>query len=141
MSAENVTRRGSRSWEGGFTETTSYRDYAISRDLFHWESQSTIREDTPTGRRYTQQAANGWRFLMFVRETRDDAFVALGGAPHEPHRRAPDGESGAVRDIRRAAGGVASVPPRHSPQLSCPSTSAGASLSLLRPAGAATTGR
>jgi hypothetical protein len=64
--------------EGGFTETTTYRDYAISRDLFHWESQSTIREDTPTGRRYTQQATDGWRFLMFVRETREDVFVALG---------------------------------------------------------------
>src|SRR6185369_9798901 len=71
--------------EGGFSETTSYHDYAISRDLFHWESQSTIREDTPTGRRYTQQAAHGWRLLMFVRETVDDAFVALGPVHYVSH--------------------------------------------------------
>ena len=71
--------------EGGFSETTSYEDYAISRDLFHWESQSTIREDTPTGRRYTQQHENGWRFLLFVRETRDDAFVALGPVRYVSH--------------------------------------------------------
>jgi hypothetical protein len=39
----------------------------------------------PTGRRYTQQAANGWRFLMFVRETREDAFVALGPVRYMSH--------------------------------------------------------
>ncbi|MEI2699997.1 MAG: hypothetical protein V9E94_17275 [Microthrixaceae bacterium] len=29
---------------GGFSPTTRYRDYAISRSLIHWESQSTTRE-------------------------------------------------------------------------------------------------
>jgi hypothetical protein len=37
---------------GDFSPTTRYRDYAISRDLIHWESQSTTRADSPTGRRY-----------------------------------------------------------------------------------------
>ncbi len=71
--------------EGGFSPTTSYRDYAISRDQFHWETQNAAAEDTPTGRRYIQQAENGWRFLLFVRETRDDAFVALGPVHYVSH--------------------------------------------------------
>ena len=41
--------------DGGFSPTTSYRDYAISRDHFHWETQNSAAEDTPTGRRYLQQ--------------------------------------------------------------------------------------
>lgn len=41
--------------EGGFSPTTSYRDYAISRDHFHWETQNSAAEDTPTGRRYIEQ--------------------------------------------------------------------------------------
>ena len=49
------------------------------------ESQSTIREDIPTGRRYTQQHENGWRFLLFVRETRDGALVALGPVRYVSH--------------------------------------------------------
>jgi len=71
--------------EGGFSPTTSYRDYAISRDLFHWETQNAAAEDTPTGRRYIEQHENGWRFLLFVRETRDDAFVALGPVRYVTH--------------------------------------------------------
>ncbi|HET7291526.1 MAG TPA: DUF3427 domain-containing protein [Vicinamibacteria bacterium] len=64
--------------EGGFSPTTSYRDYAMSRHHFHWESQNTAAEYTAVGRRYIEQHANGWRFLLFVRETRRDAFAALG---------------------------------------------------------------
>jgi hypothetical protein len=71
--------------EGGFSPTTSYRDYAISRDHFHWETQNSAAEDTPTGRRYIQEHASGWRFLLFVRETRDDAFVALGPVHYLSH--------------------------------------------------------
>ena len=71
--------------EGGFSSTTSYRDYAISRDHFHWETQNAAAEDTPTGRRYIEQERNGWRFLLFVRETRRDAFVVLGPVRYMSH--------------------------------------------------------
>jgi superfamily II DNA or RNA helicase len=71
--------------EGGFSPTTSYRDYAISRDHFHWETQNSAAEDTPTGRRYVEQEQNGWRFLLFVRETKDDAFAALGPVRYVSH--------------------------------------------------------
>jgi hypothetical protein len=63
----------------------SYRDYAISREQFHWETQNSAAEDTPTGRRYGEQAENGWRFLLFVRETRQDAFLALGSVHYLTH--------------------------------------------------------
>ena len=42
---------------GGFSPTTRYRDYAISRDLIHWESQSVTRADSETGLRYRNHAA------------------------------------------------------------------------------------
>lgn len=71
--------------EGGFSPTTSYRDYAISREQFHWETQNSAAEDTPTGRRYVEQERNGWRFFLFVRETRADAFVALGPVYYVGH--------------------------------------------------------
>jgi hypothetical protein len=70
---------------GGFSPTTAYRDYAISRDRFHWESQNASAEHTASGRRYIQQSANGWRFFPFVRETPDDAFIALGPVHYERH--------------------------------------------------------
>ena len=56
--------------EGGFSPTTSYRDYAISRDRFHWETQNLAAEDTPSGQRYVEQERNDWRFFLFVRGKR-----------------------------------------------------------------------
>ena len=47
--------------EGGraLLTSTMYRDYAISPDLFHWESQSTTSVDSPTGQRYLNHRARG----------------------------------------------------------------------------------
>jgi len=33
-----------------------YRDYALSPDLFHWESQSTTSVASPAGQRYLRRA-------------------------------------------------------------------------------------
>ncbi|WP_343225080.1 DUF3427 domain-containing protein [Luteimonas sp. MC1828] len=64
-----------------FSPTTRYRDYAISPSLLHWESQSTIREASPTGRRYQTHKAQGTHVLPFARLTTDDrAFWLLGPA-------------------------------------------------------------
>ncbi|MBL8364599.1 MAG: DUF3427 domain-containing protein, partial [Comamonas sp.] len=62
----------------GFHERIAYHDYAISPELFHWQSQNNAGPDTASGRIYTQSATNGWRFQLFVRETPDHPFVALG---------------------------------------------------------------
>lgn len=54
-----------------FSASTRYADYAVSPTEFHWQSQSTTPEDSPTGRRYRTGAEQGHRFFLFVRENRD----------------------------------------------------------------------
>ena len=71
---------------GHFSPTTRYRDYTISRELMHWESQSTTRADSETGRRYQDHVARGSTVLAFVRLTTDDrAFWLLGPAIYQSH--------------------------------------------------------
>ncbi|MEV8516282.1 DUF3427 domain-containing protein [Dactylosporangium sp. NPDC051484] len=71
---------------GDFSPTTRYRDYAISRDLIHWESQSTTSADSPTGRRYRNHVAMGRSVLLFARTRADDrAFWFLGPATYVQH--------------------------------------------------------
>ena len=47
-----------------------YRDYAINRELFHWESQSTQAPHQPRVRRWIEHQERGGSILLFVRETR-----------------------------------------------------------------------
>jgi len=71
---------------GHFSPTTRYRDYAISRELIHWESQSGIRADGETGQRYQQHEASGSAVLPFARLTTEDrAFWLLGPATYVSH--------------------------------------------------------
>ena len=71
---------------GRFSPTTMYEDYAIGRQLVHWQSQSTTRADSPTGRRYQNHAAQGSTILLFAREQVDDrAFFFLGPATYVSH--------------------------------------------------------
>jgi hypothetical protein len=71
---------------GRFSPTTRYRDYAISRELFHWESQSMTRAESETGRRYQAHAALGSSVLPFARLTTDErAFWLLGPAIYVAH--------------------------------------------------------
>jgi hypothetical protein len=70
-----------------FSPTTRYRDYPVSPDLFHWESQNSTSLASPTGRRYLD---GGSTVLLFVREaTADDIgtapYVCLGAAEHVSH--------------------------------------------------------
>jgi superfamily II DNA or RNA helicase/HKD family nuclease len=74
-----------------YSPTTMYRDYAISPELFHWESQSTTAEDSTTGRRYRQHRALGTNVLLFVRKRNADdrgvaaPYVCLGLADYVRH--------------------------------------------------------
>ena len=71
---------------GRFSPTTRYRDYAISPGLVHWESQSTTRADSPTGRRYQNHVAHGSSIMLFARLKDDDrAFYFLGPATYVSH--------------------------------------------------------
>jgi superfamily II DNA or RNA helicase/HKD family nuclease len=71
---------------GGFSPTTRYRDYAISPELIHWESQSATAADSPTGQRYIRHREEGTNVLLFARlRTTDRAFWCLGPATYVKH--------------------------------------------------------
>jgi len=71
---------------GQFSPTTRYRDYAISRELIHWESQSMTRESSETGLRYRKHVERGSGVLLFARLNADDrAFHFLGPATYVSH--------------------------------------------------------
>jgi len=72
---------------GQCSPTTRYRDYAISRDLIHWESQSSVRADSATGRRYRDHLERGSSVMLFARlRANDRAFWFLGPARYVSHR-------------------------------------------------------
>ena len=71
---------------GNFSPTTRYRDYAISPELIHWESQSMTRAASDTGRRYQTHVALGSSIMLFARLRSDDrAFWFLGPATYVQH--------------------------------------------------------
>lgn len=71
---------------GRFSPTTRYRDYAISPELVHWETQSTTRADGETGRRYREHVARGSKVMLFARHKSDErAFHFLGPATYVKH--------------------------------------------------------
>jgi len=72
--------------EGSFSPTTRYRDYAISRELIHWESQSVTKADSATGLRYQGHVARGTQVMLFARLRQSDrAFWFLGPAEYVRH--------------------------------------------------------
>jgi hypothetical protein len=73
---------------GEFSPTTRYQDYAISRDLIHWESQSTTSIASPTGQRYLRLVEQGSSVVLFARLRADErAFWCLGPATYVRHER------------------------------------------------------
>lgn len=71
---------------GHFSPTTRYRDYAISRELIHWESQSVTRADSETGQRYQHHVTQGSRIMLFARrQSTDRSFYFLGPATYVKH--------------------------------------------------------
>ncbi len=65
--------------EKGYSPSTMYKDYAISRDLFHWQSQSTSTVKGKRGQRHVDHAALGVTPLLFVRSDRENE---VGTAPY-----------------------------------------------------------
>ena len=62
--------------EADYSPSTMYADYPISRELFHWESQSTTSVASKTGQRYITGAST---VLLFARQEQKDEF---GTAPY-----------------------------------------------------------
>ncbi|WP_374121582.1 DUF3427 domain-containing protein [Arthrobacter sp. SLBN-112] len=71
--------------------TTMYRDYAISPELFHWESQNATSPTSPTGRRYLDRASHNSKILIFTRNAADDVtgltvpYTCLGQVDYVQH--------------------------------------------------------
>ena len=62
-----------------YSPTTMYNDYSINEWLFHWQSQSTTSETSPTAQRYINHRQRGSKVLLFVREFKTDI---AGAAPY-----------------------------------------------------------
>lgn len=68
-----------------FAPTTRYKDYLISRDVLHWESQAGTTQSSKTGQNYLNFTSRGYKVLFFARlEKREDKetspFIFLGPA-------------------------------------------------------------
>jgi superfamily II DNA or RNA helicase/HKD family nuclease len=77
--------------ERDYSPSTLYKDYAISPELFHWESQSRDTQQSPTGQRYIHHRARGGHILLFVRERREQdgrtmPYTFLGPADYVSHK-------------------------------------------------------
>jgi hypothetical protein len=80
-----------RKAERDYSPSTMYRDYAINRNLFHWESQSQQTPAQPRVQRYINHQARGSRVLLFVRESKTfelgtQTFWFLGSVTYVDHR-------------------------------------------------------
>ena len=76
-----------------YSPTTMYNDYSVNEWLFHWQSQSTTAERSPTGQRYIHHKERGSRVLLFIREyktnqitNRAEAYTYLGTANYVKHQ-------------------------------------------------------
>src|SRR5438093_11611387 len=58
--------------EREYSPRTMYQDYAISPELFHWESQHMTTADSETGRRYREHKKLGTHVVLFVRRRKRD---------------------------------------------------------------------
>jgi superfamily II DNA or RNA helicase/HKD family nuclease len=78
--------------EADYSPTTMYRDYALSPELFHWESQSSTTVASKTGQRYLNHRTQGSHVLLFTRPTKVTEFgsgapyLVLGEADYVEHR-------------------------------------------------------
>lgn len=81
-----------RKSETDYSPTTMYRDYAISPELFHWESQSSTSIRSATGQRYINHEERHSHILLFAREHKANDFgtgapyVFLGPATYVSHK-------------------------------------------------------
>ena len=77
--------------EEDYLPSTMYNDYAKSKDLFNWVSQSTTGINTPTGQRYINDRTNEHKVLLFVRESKQEynqtvPYTFLGNVKYFDHK-------------------------------------------------------
>lgn len=77
--------------EKDYSQSTLYDDYAINESLFHWQSQSTTSQASPTGQRYINHRKTGNKIALFVREYKKyngytSPYVFLGECEYVSHK-------------------------------------------------------
>ncbi|WP_315914253.1 DUF3427 domain-containing protein [Arthrobacter sp. lap29] len=78
--------------EANHSATTMYKDYAISPELFHWESQNATSPTSPTGKRYLDRKSHGSKIVLFTREAAEDEtgltmpYTCLGQVDYVQHK-------------------------------------------------------
>ena len=76
--------------EKAYSPSTMYNDYSMNEYLFHWQSQSTTSDTSPTANRYFHHKETGNKILLFVRENKKDIsgtapYIFLGTANYVSH--------------------------------------------------------
>ena len=77
--------------EENYSPTTLYEDYAISEQIFHWQSQNSTKPTSAKGQSYINQIQLNKTVLLFVRERNKDeygntfGFVFLGRVHYISH--------------------------------------------------------
>lgn len=62
-----------------YSPSTLYEDYAISPYQFHWQSMNKTQERSEEGLRIINQKQNGWKYILFVRDSKTDEFGNTNG--------------------------------------------------------------
>ena len=62
----------------GFHDRIAYRDYAISPERFHWQSQNSAGPDTPVGRRYLESPAMAGHSNSSSAKAKGDTYRTCG---------------------------------------------------------------
>lgn len=62
-----------------YSPSTLYEDYAISQSQFHWQSMNKTQEKSEEGQRIINQKENGWKYILFVRDSKADEFGNTNG--------------------------------------------------------------
>ena len=75
-----------------YSPSTRYLDYAISDELFHWESQANTSAASETAQRYFNHESRGSNVVLFIRTARQDGwrrtmpYFCAGTARYIKHR-------------------------------------------------------
>ncbi|MEW1959561.1 DUF3427 domain-containing protein [Kineococcus sp. NPDC059986] len=77
--------------EADYSPSTMYRDYPLTPQLFHWESQSRTTVASVTGQRYLNHRAMGTHVLLFARQRKQgdlgaEPYLFLGPADYVSHQ-------------------------------------------------------
>jgi hypothetical protein len=62
-----------------YSPSTLYEDYAISAHQFHWQSMNGVRIESEEGQRIINQRQNGWKYILFVRDSKKDEYGNTNG--------------------------------------------------------------